>query len=168
MLGELDLSTMQAVRLKGRPLPADVASAANASQTEVEGRLTELVCQGLLVEKNQRFRLKPEGKDALTAALSEERSVIDVGALRQIYQDFTPINADFKLMVTDWQHRDGQPNDHTDQDYDASVLQRLDDGDGRFRPMIDSYHTVWFEFHEELIQLSGLFRAEEAAAGRAE
>jgi pyruvate,orthophosphate dikinase len=34
------------------------------------------------------------------------------------------------------------------------------------RPMIDSYHTVWFELHEELIGLSGLTRAEEAAAGR--
>ncbi|WP_229719137.1 hypothetical protein [Nocardia jinanensis] len=36
------------------------------------------------------------------------------------------------------------------------------------RPMVDSYHTVWFELHEELIGLSGLSRAQEAAAGRAE
>ncbi|HEY1974883.1 MAG TPA: hypothetical protein VGH89_43520 [Pseudonocardia sp.] len=36
------------------------------------------------------------------------------------------------------------------------------------RPLIDSYHTVWFELHEDLIGLAGLSRAEEAAAGRAE
>jgi hypothetical protein len=36
------------------------------------------------------------------------------------------------------------------------------------RPMIDSYHTVWFELHEDLIGLAGLTRAAEAAAGRAE
>lgn len=36
------------------------------------------------------------------------------------------------------------------------------------RPMIDSYHTVWFELHEDLIGLAGLSRADEAAAGRAE
>ena len=34
--------------------------------------------------------------------------------------------------------------------------------------LIDSYHTVWFEFHEALIRLSGKDRATEAAAGRAD
>jgi hypothetical protein len=35
------------------------------------------------------------------------------------------------------------------------------------RPIIDSYHTVWFELHEELIGASGLTREEEARAGHA-
>ena len=34
--------------------------------------------------------------------------------------------------------------------------------------LIDSYHTVWFEFHEALIRLSGRDRLTEAAAGRAD
>jgi pyruvate,orthophosphate dikinase len=33
-------------------------------------------------------------------------------------------------------------------------------------PLKDSYHTVWFEMHEELILLCGRNRADEAAAGR--
>lgn len=33
------------------------------------------------------------------------------------------------------------------------------------RPLIDSYHTVWFELHEELIGAAGLTREEEAEAG---
>jgi len=32
-------------------------------------------------------------------------------------------------------------------------------------PLKDSYHTVWFELHEELILLSGRNRADEEAAG---
>jgi len=32
-------------------------------------------------------------------------------------------------------------------------------------PVKDSYHTVWFELHEELIILSGRTRADEEAAG---
>lgn len=32
-------------------------------------------------------------------------------------------------------------------------------------PLKDSYHTVWFEFHEELIALTGRDRAKEEAAG---
>ncbi|CQD17957.1 hypothetical protein BN1232_04068 [Mycobacterium lentiflavum] len=35
------------------------------------------------------------------------------------------------------------------------------------RPIIDSYHTVWFELHEELIAASGLTREDEAKAGHA-
>lgn len=35
-------------------------------------------------------------------------------------------------------------------------------------PMVDSYHTVWFELHQNLLELAGLSRAEEAVAGRAE
>jgi pyruvate,orthophosphate dikinase len=34
-------------------------------------------------------------------------------------------------------------------------------------PAVDSYHGVWFEFHEALILLAGRNRADEAAAGRA-
>ncbi|UQX10409.1 MarR family transcriptional regulator [Candidatus Mycobacterium methanotrophicum] len=33
------------------------------------------------------------------------------------------------------------------------------------RPLIDSYHTVWFELHEELILAAGLTRESEAKSG---
>ena len=65
----------------------------------------------------------------------------------------------------------------------SSRLQRLDayrvrleraldlarSGDRRFvaSPRVDSYHTVWFELHEDLIRLAGRKRATEVAAGRA-
>ncbi|NKQ54187.1 hypothetical protein HFP15_14965 [Amycolatopsis sp. K13G38] len=52
----------------------------------------------------------------------------------------------------------------------ASALHKVRCGDHSWmaRPLADSYHTVWFELHEELIGLAGLSRAAEAAAGRAE
>jgi hypothetical protein len=34
-------------------------------------------------------------------------------------------------------------------------------------PFLDSYHTIWFELHEELITSAGRTREQEAAAGRA-
>ena len=42
-------------------------------------------------------------------------------------------------------------------------------GDHRFvsSPRVDSYHSIWFELHEELIRLTGRTRAEEVASGRA-
>ena len=42
-------------------------------------------------------------------------------------------------------------------------------GDGMYvaSPRVDSYHGIWFELHEDLIQLAGRTREDEAAAGRA-
>ena len=42
-------------------------------------------------------------------------------------------------------------------------------GDHRFvsSPRVDSYHSIWFELHEELIRLTGRTRADEVASGRA-
>jgi pyruvate,orthophosphate dikinase len=42
-------------------------------------------------------------------------------------------------------------------------------GDTRFvaSPRVDSYHSVWFELHEDLIRLAGRTREDEVAAGRA-
>ena len=51
----------------------------------------------------------------------------------------------------------------------TSALAAVKQGDAQMmaHPLRDSYHTVWFELHEELIRLSGRNRASEAAAGRA-
>ncbi|HEV8699636.1 MAG TPA: hypothetical protein VGQ89_18235, partial [Candidatus Limnocylindrales bacterium] len=51
----------------------------------------------------------------------------------------------------------------------ARALERARLGDQRFvaSPRVDSYHGVWFELHEDLIQLAGRTRAEEVDAGRA-
>lgn len=50
------------------------------------------------------------------------------------------------------------------------ALSKVNGGDHSWlaRPLIDSYHTAWFELHEDLIGLCGLTRIEEAAAGRAQ
>ena len=51
----------------------------------------------------------------------------------------------------------------------TAALEAVKQGDAQMmaHPLRDSYHTVWFELHEELIRLSGRNRASEAAAGRA-
>ena len=47
------------------------------------------------------------------------------------------------------------------------ALQLANDGDQRYvsSPRVDSYHTVWFELHEDLIRLSGHDRSEEQSPG---
>jgi pyruvate, orthophosphate dikinase len=49
------------------------------------------------------------------------------------------------------------------------AAERARDGDQRFiaSPRVDSYHSIWFELHEDLIRLAGRRRSDEASAGRA-
>jgi hypothetical protein len=52
----------------------------------------------------------------------------------------------------------------------TSALEKIRAGDTTWlaRPIIDSYHTVWFELHEELIGAAGITRKDEAKAGHAQ
>lgn len=52
----------------------------------------------------------------------------------------------------------------------AVALDKIQRGEAAYfaRPIIDSYHTVWFELHEDLMAMNGLTRAAEAQAGRAQ
>ncbi|HVL54280.1 MAG TPA: hypothetical protein VM344_08450 [Vitreimonas sp.] len=49
------------------------------------------------------------------------------------------------------------------------AVERALAGDEKYvaSPRVDSFHGIWFELHEDLIQLAGRTREDEAAAGRA-
>jgi hypothetical protein len=198
-----ELTVLQAVRLKGRVSEEDLVGTLDEDPADVAATVTQLTAAGLLVQ-GKTLRVSPEGRERLNTLLAEERSGIDQNVLAKSYDDFRAANNTFKALMSDWQLKDGQPNAHDDAEYDAAVLNRLDDvhqqvlpiiaavvtllprlnGYGKkldsalakvkagdtiwlARPIIDSYHTVWFELHEELIVASGLTREEEARAGHA-
>jgi pyruvate,orthophosphate dikinase len=64
---------------------------------------------------------------------------------------------------------EGLPRLQTYQDRLQRAADLIEQGNHEYiaSPRLDSYHTVWFELHEDLIQLAGRTREEEAAAGRA-
>ena len=199
-----ELTTLQAVRLKGRASRADLAATLGEDPNDIAAVVDQLVGSGLLID-GTALRVSPDGRARLEELLTDERRHIDTAAVSAAYGDFRAVNAEFKALVTDWQLKDGQPNTHQDPDHDAAVLARLDDVHHRVtpivaavadqiprlnlysarlqaaldkvhagetvwlaRPLIDSYHTVWFELHEELILAAGLTRESEAKAGDAQ
>jgi hypothetical protein len=202
----IELRVLQALRLKGRATPQDVAAAVGEPVDQLAPVLAELGAAGYCEEARDRVKLTKPGRAHLEGLLARERTTVDQAALAAAYHDFDAYNSAFKQLVTDWQLTDGTtPNDHSDADYDAKIVTRLAELHTGFaplvgrlvglaprlgpyparfgaalakveagehtwlaRPMIDSYHTVWFELHEDLIGLAGLSRADEAAAGRAE
>jgi hypothetical protein len=199
-----ELTVLQAVRLKGRVRPAELAATLGKDLSDISATVEQLTTSGLLVE-GTTLRISPSGRARLDALLAEERTGIDAAAMAVAYADFRSVNTDCKAVVTDWQLRDGKPNTHEDSEYDAAVLARLDAvhqravpiiaaaaeqlprlsaypaklgaaldkvkaGENAWltRPLIDSYHTVWFELHEELIRAVGLTREEAARSGDAQ
>jgi hypothetical protein len=76
------------------------------------------------------------------------------------------INGEIAHLLGDFAasfHRYGRYRERFDR-----ALERIRSGQREFMasPAVDSYHSVWFELHEELILLCGLTRAGEAEAGR--
>lgn len=198
-------AVLRALRLKGRAGTSDLAAATGLREEVVQANVESLAGQGQVRELAGAYAMLPAAREQLDELLEAERGNVDAEAMTAIYEQFTPINHEFKALITAWQERDGEPNDHSDAAYDGQVLGRLPEIHERvaplaervgelaprlrpyrqrlehalarvkagehewfLKPLIDSYHTVWFEFHEELIGLSGLSRLEEAAAGRAE
>ena len=202
MNSELDLAVLQLLKLKG------IATAETLVATlgeAVDSSLPTLLANGHIKEAKNRYRVTPDGKQHLAALLEQERATVDHASLAAIYDDFHELNAEFKSLATEWQLRNGQPNDHSDAAYDQSILEQVADLHPRFmplvaraaaaaprlshyparflhaldniqagdhgyflKPIIDSYHTIWFELHEDLIGLTNRSRLEEAAAGRAD
>ncbi|SPM31122.1 MarR family transcriptional regulator [Mycobacterium terramassiliense] len=199
-----ELAVLQAVRLKGRVRPAELASTLGRDPGDIADVVERLTAAGLLLD-DATLRISPSGRARLETLLEQERRGIDSDAITAAYREFRPVNTEFKSLVTDWQVRGDAPNAHDDADYDAAVLARLDEVHARVvpiieaaavqvprlgfyatkllaaldkvkagdtawlsRPLIDSYHTVWFELHEELIGAVGLTRAEAARSDDAQ
>lgn len=200
----IELKVLQAVRLKGRVSPDAVADSVAEDSAAVREAVDAAIGSGYLTA-GKTVRLSDEGRSHLQELLSAERSDVNDGVISAAYDDFRQVNADFKQLVSQWQLKDGEPNAHDDDEYDARILGRLADVHERVlpiigsvtgeiprlgsyadklgialkrvqagetswltRPIVDSYHTVWFELHEELIQACGLTRQSEAEAGHAQ
>ena len=199
---------LHALRLKGFAESDVVAESTGLHGDEVAKRLDELAGDGFVLRREGRvngWSLTPDGRArhaTLTAeelAASGQREVVD-----DCYRRFLEVNGDMLGVCTAWQLRDVDGtqaiNDHTDAEYDASVVQRLlgihdrvrpitadlrdalvrfspygerlrsalekvADGQHEWftKPVIDSYHTVWFELHEDLLSTLGIERASEGA-----
>ena len=189
------------LRVRGFAAPADVAESLGADGASVGARLGALVERGLArhIAARDLYQLTPAGTEEHARVLSGM-----IGGARESmtapYHRFLGINTRFKELCTDWQVRDGAPNDHTDPSHDAACIERLgqvlaDAGPvldelaaamprlGGFRHrlraaldqvragdsrkftgvMCGSFHDVWMELHEDLVQLLGIDRVAEGS-----
>jgi hypothetical protein len=83
-----------------------------------------------------------------------DRGVVD--QLGELHDRIGPVLADLQNELDRYHGYEPRLSD---------ALDRVQNGEPEWfaKPMIDSYHTVWFQLHEDLLNTLGLERIEEAA-----
>ena len=130
---------LHALRIKGFAKVDVLAELSGLPADGVEGHLKGLAAEELAMFREARalWQLSPKGREAHGAALSEDvkQPGLQEG-LRAEYEPFLELNDAFKVLCGDWQLRDGNPNDHSDDAYDAEVIGRLRGIDERTQPLV--------------------------------
>lgn len=200
---DVDLLALHGLAVKKAGTPESVADILGADPAAVGSALEGHVVAGRAVVAKGRFMAAPAGRswldDRYPEAFARLRSD---DAATAAYDRFERVNRELLALFTDWQTMpaggERLPNDHSDADYDRSVIDRLGDLheradmvlarlslleerlsryaerlDGAYDKVlagetdyvsgvrVDSYHTVWFELHEDLLRMLGRTREEQ-------
>ena len=106
--------------------------------------LSGLVEHGFVrhIEKRQIYGLLPPGKQRHADLLEALADELALAGLAEHYPTFLELNDTFKQLCTTWQLRNGEPNDHSDADYDRSCIERLTRLAADSRPVIDGFSAA--------------------------
>ena len=203
MEADTELLALHGLAVKKAGSPVAVAAVLGAEEAEVETALEAAVAVGRAAGAKGTFMVAPAGREWL----DEQYPVVYAEfradpAAAETYERFERINRELLALFTDWQMipaagGERVPNDHSDAEYDAGIVDRLgaqheraekvldrfaeleprlgvyearlDDAydkvlagehDWVSGARIDSYHTVWFELHEDLLRMLGREREE--------
>ena len=163
------------------------AAVANGRLVETNGRyVLSAAGQLILASEYSRFHDALRGNAAFMAAATERFERINI-ELKQLITDWQTVEIGGKRVPND--HSDkardqktiarlgdlherfepvlkalvaGEPRLKTYAEKLAAALERAEDGDANAvsDARTDSYHTVWFELHEDLLRLTGRQRQE--------
>jgi pyruvate,orthophosphate dikinase len=188
------LDLLRAVRFKPVASAETVGLLTGMEEPEAAVALESLGEVGLVLQTSRGWRLTPDGQTTLATLLADELTVVDTAAVHALHDRFLDLDGELKAVITAHQTSgDSVVSDanvarlfavhdkvrpiaeeaialaprlaHYVPRLDGALVE-LERGDARYlaHPMVDSYHTVWFEFHEELIHLSGLKRSDVEAS----
>jgi hypothetical protein len=134
-----------ALRIKGFVKIENLAELAGLPEDEVLGHLQAMQEQGHTNYREARglWQLTPDGREAYVIALEEDVSRPGFReGLAEKYHRFLGMNDAFKALCTDWQLRNGDPNDHSDAGYDDACIKRLGALDDEAQPICHAFAEV--------------------------
>ncbi|MGF6883706.1 hypothetical protein ABIA39_008289 [Nocardia sp. GAS34] len=126
----IEFDILHSLRVKGLASDPVLAAMSGVPAELLSDRLSPLIDSGLVVRTNGRLTgssLTPLGRTEYVERLAADLDTIAAQPqLADFYQTFLPINGSFKEVCHSWQMRsETEPNDHSDPDYDAKVIDRL-------------------------------------------
>ena len=166
-ISEPRFTVAHALRVKGFAEPPAVAEATGHPHDQTVALLTELAEAELILRRESRitgWSLTPGGRQTHAQWLSDERAAAqcddDVTAA---YGAFLERNEEFKILCTDWQLRaidgaDPVPNDHTDEAYDARIVERLGALHERVTPAVDALADTMARYSPYGDRLAGAWK----------
>jgi DNA-binding transcriptional MocR family regulator len=129
--------------------------AATGARPEIEAAYGEFtVLNPELLALCTDWQLRPEGTGTINDHTDPAYDQAVIARLQDLHQRALPVVAALGSALPRY------------QGYPARLQHAVDrvvagDRDWFSRPMIDSYHTVWFELHEDLLATLGLQRADD-------
>lgn len=182
------LLVLHALRLKGMADAGATATASELAPSVVEAELADLLACGKVrfLDNRDSWSLTPEGRAEharlLTADLDDAGCV---GVVESAYGRILGVNAELLATITALQQGDQAVDRLRAVHHDAigateelavelermrsyaprlaAALERVERGEREWvaRPLIDSYHSVWHELHEDLLLTLGIDRSAE-------
>ena len=136
-----EFRTFHALRVKGFAGVEILSEMTGHETSVVDDHLAERRERGHAQFREARslWQLTPDGRSAHVDELALDLEGIDTEAvLGEHYPEFIHFNVAFKDLCGEWQLRDGTPNDHSDPEYDAAVIDRLGELHAESRPVVEA------------------------------
>jgi hypothetical protein len=184
-----ELLVLLGVRLQGFGEPHAIAATTGLDLSDVERAVTDAAASGFLryrAGELSGYILTAEGRKEGERLLADELDQTGARSrVEAIYEGFVAVNPRFLQLCADPGgpeldelceiHREVEPlcvdlSGVFDRfaGYEARLVHALErvqagESDWFASPRVDSYHSVWFELHENLLATLGLERSTEAA-----
>jgi phosphoenolpyruvate-protein kinase (PTS system EI component) len=198
---EAEFAVLHALRIKGFGQPSVLSELSLVSEVRLVAILASLAERTLVrhIPARDLWQLTPDGREHHARQLPDMVGESADG-LREYYDHFLDLNTRLKELCTVWQTRNGEPNDHTDAEYDANCIMDLNELARDTEPVLSgfasavprfaayqhrlnsaavrtaagetkmftgvmcgSFHDIWMELHEDLVQLLGVDRHAEGS-----
>ena len=101
---------------------------------------TSLADAGLILVKGPIMMPTPAGTELVGGMLCLPDDAPERERIMASFHRFLPVNRQLRDLCTAWQVRpDGSVNDHSDENYDADIRDRLDDIDDAVGPLLKRF-----------------------------
>ena len=182
------LLVLHALRLKGMADAGAIAVACDLAPSVVEPELAALLARGMVrfLDKRNSWSLTPDGRAEHARLLAEDLDDAGcAGVVESAYRRVLGVNVELLATITALQHGDRAVGRLRTVYHEAigateelavelermrsygprlaMALERVERGEREWvaRPLMDSYHSVWHELHEDLLLTLGIDRSAE-------